>query len=87
MNHKELKAEIREYLSSALKPKRKKRYSLEQEKAQILEMVKSTVQKTLKERSPEIERIMLAKIKQIDWEEKIRETAELAIKRARGVVE
>ena len=46
-----LKAALKEHLSTSLNPRpkpKKFRYSLEQEKARVLEMVGNTVQETIK---------------------------------------
>jgi len=85
-NQESLKAVIKEHLSASLKPKPKKtRYSLEKEKARVLEMIGNTVQETIKE--VDLERIIIEKVESIDWKEKIREAVGLAIKRTRGIVE
>lgn len=87
-NQKALKAVIKKHLSASLNPKprpKKTRYSLEQEKARVLEMVGNTVHETIKK--VDLNRIIVEKIESIDWKEKIRETVSLALKRTRGIVE
>jgi len=81
---------LKEYLSASIKPERKKsKYSLEQEKAQIIEMIKNTVRETAQKtiKSVDIDNLIFEKLMVINWKEEAKKAAELAIKKARGIVE
>lgn len=87
VNQKALKAVIKEHLSACLKPKRPKSgRPARMTETQVMEMIKNTVQETLKEYSMDIEKIMVKRIEAIDWKEKAKETVKLMILQLRGKV-
>ena len=95
INKEALKAAIKQHLSTSLKPKpkprpklEKSRYSIEQERARVLEMVRNIIRESIPKmlKSIDIDRIIIEKLEAIDWKEKAKETADLALKEIRGIV-